>query len=136
MISGEWYQCRRCSAMIVTNLNCSLDWVIRSDPTHPVDPINLEFFYQQILDSADNDAVCLRIEINDIARSRRASRQSLTLSNGEHLNSIMHSKELAIEIVNATPVKFIFLEMRAKECLVVLSWNETDFLAVGLVRDL
>src|SRR5207237_10405027 len=126
-ISGEWGQGCRCAAMIVTNLNRHLDWVIRSDTTHPIHPINLEFLDQEILDAADNDAVCIRIEINDIARSGRASRQSLALSNGEHLNSIMPSKEPAIEILTAASLKLTFRKVRAEESFVVLPWHESNF---------
>ena len=45
-------------------------------------------------------------------------------------------EELAVEIVNAAPMKFIFRKMRAQECFVILPRHETNFLAVSLIRDL
>ena len=47
----------------------------------------------------------------------------------------MLPEEVASQIVDATWMKFVRLEVRAKESFIIVSGNETDILAIGFVRD-
>ena len=47
----------------------------------------------------------------------------------------MVGDEIALCVVDATLVEFLFAEVSAQECFVVIARHETDFLAVHLVGD-
>ena len=102
----------------------------------PVHTIDLELLAKQVVGVANDDAICCRIEIDNIPRTRRTARQPFALSDCEQLDSVMFTEEISIDIVNFAAVKFVFTEMRTQKRLVIVAGNKTNFLAVDLVGDL
>ena len=101
----------------------------------PIHAVDFEFITNQIFGIADDDAICCRIEIDNVTRPRRTARQPFALSDREQLDAVMFGDEVSIDIVNFAAMKFVFAEMRTQKCFVIVSGNETDFLAVDLVGD-
>ena len=73
-----------------------------SDPGYsgidPVDAIDFEFFRDQILNVPHDDAICFRIKIDDITRTRRASWQSFALADGKQLYAFVLAQEISIDV--------------------------------------
>ena len=103
---------------------------------NPIDALNLKLFHQQILRVADDDATGRWVDVDHVARFRRAAGQTLALADGEHFNPFVLAEEVALEIVDPAAMKFRFAEMGAEKCLVIIPGNKTDLLAVHLVRHL
>src|SRR6266513_4037428 len=102
----------------------------------PVHTIDLELLANQVVGIANDDAICCRIEIDDITRTRRTAGQPFALSDCEQLDSAMFTQEISIDIVNLAAVKFVFTDMRTQKRLVIIAGNKANFLAVDLIGDL
>src|SRR5262249_1215843 len=101
----------------------------------PIHTIDLELVADQVVGIADDDAVCCGVQIDDITRTWRTAGQPLALTDREQLYSVMFTDEVPINVVNFAAVKFVFAQMRTQKRLVIVSGNETNFLAVTLVCD-
>src|SRR5436190_3241893 len=134
----ERRQCSACRWMTVANLYCCFDFVVIAglvDPGDwmPICSVDLEFVRHQIISISDNYAIHRRIQIDNVARSWRAARQSFSLANREKLDAVVFAQEIPGNIVNLAAVKLIFAQMRTQKCLVIVAGNKTDFLAIRLV---
>ncbi len=102
----------------------------------PVHTIDLEFPANQVVGIADDDAIRCRVEIDDVTRTRRTAGQSLALTDRKHLDAVMFTDEISIDVVNFAALKFVFAQMGPQKRFVIVSGNKTNFLAVDLVGDL
>src|SRR5262245_16997065 len=102
----------------------------------PVHTIDLELPANQVVTIANDDTICCRIQIDHIARTRRAARQPFALTDCEQLDAIMFADKIPINVVNFTTVKFAFSQMGTQKRLVIVAGNKTNFLAVDLVGNL
>src|SRR5205823_12369978 len=100
---------------------------------NPIDAIDLELFHQQNFRLTNDHPVRFRIEIDDIPRLRCPPWQTFALANGKHLNSVVRSNEVTVEIVNSAGMELVLAKMRTEECFVILSRHETNLLAVRFV---
>src|SRR5262245_2517618 len=151
----QWRNCRNRTRMIIADLDRGFEFSVVAggvDPgfscgdsaagvnapgcSVPVHTIDLELLANQIVGIADDDAICYRIEVDDITRTRRTARQPLALSDREQLDSVMFTDEIPIDVVNFAAVKFVFAQMGTQERLVIVAGNETNFLAIDLVGNL
>ena len=73
------------------------------------------------------------IDIDYVARTRAAARQTLALADGEHLDPLVLGHAIACFVVNPAGMKIRFTQVRAQKGLVIISGHEADFLAVRLV---
>src|SRR5437773_7410877 len=147
--------CRDGTRMVVADFHGGFDWFVVAgggDPGNaigaqgagvdapgysvPVHPVDFELVTNQIVGIADDDAICCRIKIDNVTRTRRTSGQPLALSDREQLDPVMFTNEVSIDVVNFAAMKFIFTQMRAQKRLVIVAGNKTNFLAVNLVGDL
>src|SRR5689334_3371244 len=102
----------------------------------PVHTIDLELLASQIVGIAYDDAICRRIEVHDITRTRGTARQPFALTDREQLDPVMFADESPVNVINVAAVKFVFAEMGTQKRLVIVAGNKANFLAVDLVRDL
>src|SRR6266481_8880899 len=79
-----------------------------ADPIHAID---FEFLTDQIVDIAHDHPICFGIEIDNITRPRRSAWKSFALADGEKLDAGVLGNEVPIDIVNLTPMKFVFAQM-------------------------
>src|SRR5438874_11796655 len=121
--------------MAVANLHAKIDIFARQIARDPIRPIDFEFVADQIFSVADDHAISLRIDIDDVTRPKRSARQSFALTDREQFNAFVFADEVSSDIVNLAAMKFVFAEMGTQESLVIVAWNETNFLAVDLIRD-
>ena len=107
------------------------------DPSYrvPIHAIDFEFVTNQIVCVPDDDAIGFRIEIDNVTRTRRTTRQSFTLADSEKLYAAVFAHEISVHVINFAAVKLAFAQMRAQECFVIVSWYKADFLAIDFVRD-
>ena len=68
--------------MIVANLYRCCDFGIWRT-INPIHAIDFKLLRNQIVFITDNDTICLRIDIHDITRPRRAAGQTPALTNGK-----------------------------------------------------
>src|SRR5436309_6989510 len=99
----------------------------------PINAIDLELVANQVVRIADDDAICCRIKIDNITRTRRTPGQPLALSDREQLDPVMFTNEVSVDVVNFATMKFVFTQMRAQKRLVIVAGNKTNFLAVNLI---
>ena len=85
----------------VTDLHRHCQPLIRCLAATPVNPVDFKFLDEQILGVADNNSARLRINIDDVTRSRRTAGQTFALPNSEHLDALMLSDAVAGLVVNA-----------------------------------
>src|SRR5262249_29639943 len=102
----------------------------------PVHTIDLEFLADQVVGIADDHAICCRIEIDDITRTRRTARKPLALSDREKFYAVMFTDEIPSDVVNFAAVKLLVAQMRTQKRLVIVAGNKTNFLAIDLIGDL
>ena len=102
----------------------------------PVHTIDLEFLANQVICIADDDPICCRVEIYNVTGTRRTAGQPLALTDRKHLDAVMFTDEISIDVVNFAALKFVFAQMGTQKRLVIVSGNKTNFLAVDLVGDL
>src|SRR5215831_16029743 len=102
----------------------------------PIHTIDLELLADQVVGIANNDAICFRIEIDNITRTQRTAGQPFALSDREQLDALMFTDEISSDVVNFAAMKFVFAQMGTQKCLVIVAGNKTNFLAVNLVGDL
>ena len=126
--------------MIVANLHSSFNLPAVVDGVDsgyrvPVHAIDFEFVTDQVLGVSDDNAVCLWIEINNVAWSRRTAGQPFALTDCEKLDPVVSCNEISIDIVNLATMKLRFANMRTQKCLLIVAGHEADFLAVDLIRD-
>jgi len=124
---------RPCARMAITNLYREFDIFAGQIAPDPICPVDLEFVTDQIVNVANDYAICLGVEIDDVARTRRSARKSFTLTNGEEFDAVMLANEISINIVNLAAMKFVFAEVRAQKRFVIISRHETNFLTVDLI---
>src|SRR6266404_6976293 len=124
---------RPCARMAITNLYRELDIFAGQIAPDPICPVDLEFVTDQIVNVANDYAICLGVEIDDVARTRRSARKSFTLTNGEEFDAVMFANEISINIVNLAAMKFVFAEVRTQKRFVIISRYETNFLAIEFV---
>ena len=55
----------------------------------PIHSIDLEFVANELLLATDDNAPCFRINVHDVKRSRKSTRQTLSLPDGKQLNTGM-----------------------------------------------
>src|SRR5437588_4491429 len=122
--------------MAITNLHRHFERLVRVAPVDPVDLIDFKIIRNQIFRAADKDAIRRRIKIDHVTRLRGAARQPFALTNREKLDASVFAEKISLEIVNAAGVKFFRTEMRTEKRLLIIPGDETNFLAVRLVRDL
>ena len=101
----------------------------------PVHTIDLKLLTDQIVGIANDHAIRCRVQIDNITRTWRTTRQPFALADRKHLDAVMFTEEIPGDVINLTTVKFIFTQMRTQKCLVIIAGNESNFLAVNLVRD-
>ena len=104
--------------------------------TQPICAIHFEALTHKVFFVADDDAVGLRVDVDDIAWARGAPWQALALADGEHFDAFVFGYEVAIGVVDASLVELLFAQVAAQEGLVVITRHEADFLAVHLVGNL
>jgi hypothetical protein len=102
----------------------------------PVHTIDLELLADQIAGIANDDAICRRIEVNDITRTRRTTGQPFALTYREQLDPVMFTDKIPVNVINVAAVKFVFAYMGTQKRLVIVAGNKANFLAVYLVGDL
>ncbi len=128
-------QFRRRSRMAVTDLYDNIGFAscgILRDPIHAID---FKFLRDQILRVANDHAIRFRVEIDHITRARRTAGQTFALTDREKLDAFVFAQKIAVNIVNLAAMKLAFAQMRTQKCLVVVSWDETNLLAIDFVRD-
>ena len=102
----------------------------------PIHTIDLELLADQIAGIANDDAICRRIEVDDITRTRETARQPFALTDREQLDPVMFADKIPVNVINVAAVKFVFAQMGTQKRLVIVPGNKTNFLAVDLVGDL
>src|SRR6476620_5537106 len=108
------------------------------DPSNgmPVHTIDVELLANQVVGVANNDAICCRVEVDNVTRPQRSARKSFALADGEQFDPTVFGNEVAIDIINLAAMKFFFAEVRTQKRFVIISRYETNFLAIDLVCDL
>src|SRR5207302_10649248 len=94
---------RPCARMAITNLYREFDTFAGQIAPDPICPVDLEFVTDQIVKVANDHAICLGVEIDDVARTRRSAGTSFTLTNGEEFDAVMLARDIAVHIVNLAP---------------------------------
>src|SRR5438874_383547 len=69
---------RPCARMAITNLYREFDTFAGQIAPDPICPVDLEFVTDQIVNVANDHAICLGVEIDDVARTRRSARKPFT----------------------------------------------------------
>jgi hypothetical protein len=145
----EWRDRRKRSGMIISDFDNSFETtaigtrgysavarVGDSSSWMPVHTIHLELLADQIGGIANDDAICRRIEIDDITRTRRTAGEPFALTDREQLDPVMFTDEIPLNVVNVAAVKFVIAQMGTQKRLVIVAGNKANFLAVYLVGDL
>src|SRR6516225_1009436 len=113
----EWRdRCDR-SRMIIPDLHeCFEGAAGITDPGYnvPIHVVELELLAEQVIGIANDDAICCRIEIDDITRTGRTAGQPFALSDREQLNAAMFTEEISSDVVDFAAVKFIFTQVRTQ----------------------
>src|SRR5438552_349472 len=132
------HNCRERTRMVVADFHGGFECAAVSacGCWMPIDAIDFEFAHDQIICVANDNSICLGIEIHHVARTRRTPGQPFTLSDREHLDAVMFTEKVSIDVVNFAAMKFVLTQMRAQERLVIVAGNKTNFLAVNLVGNL
>src|SRR5262245_1575794 len=102
----------------------------------PVHTIDFELLADQIAGIANDDAICRRIEVDDITRTRGTARQPFALTDREQLDPVMFAHKIPVNVINVATVKFVCAYMLTQQRLVNVAGNKANFLAVYLVGDL
>ena len=99
----------------------------------PVHTIDVELLANQVVGVANNDAICCRVEVDNVTRPERSARKSFALADGEELDAAVFGNEVSVDIINLAAMKFVFAEVRTQKRFVIISRYETNFLAIDLV---
>ena len=121
----------RSGAVAVSNLSFAAE-TARDAVDQPVEPVALQSAAAEIFARPNHDAAGFRFEPHDIARFSKRQTEPLSLPDGVTLVAVVATEHVA-DGVDDFASGVLFSAITFEKSGVVVVWNETDLLAVGLV---